>query len=102
MTDTTFATADLCDAHENSVRVLALPWLDLGGRTAFHGQVSTIKACEDNSRVREAVAEPGKGLELLTLNLRSIAFPAVVHERSASRVEMFGDDRATAKAAVAW
>lgn len=67
MTDTTFATADLCDAHEDedSVRVLALPWLDLGGRTAFHGQVSTIKACEDNSRVREAVAEPGKGRVLV-------------------------------------
>lgn len=59
------ATTDLCDAHEADIRVLALPWLDLGGRRAFHGQVSTIKAFEDNSRVREAVAEAGHGRVLV-------------------------------------
>lgn len=60
-----FTTADLCDAHAEAVRVLGLPWLDLGGRKTFHGRISTIKAFEDNSRVREAVAEPGRGRVLL-------------------------------------
>lgn|SRR5690606_18977285 len=61
-----YATTDLCDAHEDKVRVPVLPGLrDLGGRIVFHGVVSTIIAFEDNSRVREAVAEPGKGRVLV-------------------------------------
>lgn len=63
--NTPFATADLCDAHEAQIQVLALPWIDLGGRRAFRGRISTIKAYEDNSRVREAVAEPGRGRVLV-------------------------------------
>lgn len=65
MSTAAFATADLCDQHPDAARVLALPWRDLGGRTAFCGRISTIKAFEDNSRVREAVAEPGRGRVLL-------------------------------------
>ena len=67
-----FATADLCDAHEDRVRVLALPWRDFGGRVAFCGPVSTVLACEDNSRVREAVAEPGNGRVLLIAGAGSL------------------------------
>ena len=58
-------TCDLCDAHEAQVRVLDLALRDFGGRLAFSGVVSTIKAFEDNSRVREAVAEPGQGRVLV-------------------------------------
>lgn len=60
-----FATADLCDAHEDGVQVLALPWRDFGARRAFSGPVSTVLAFEDNSRVREAVHEPGAGRVLV-------------------------------------
>ncbi len=59
-----FKTADLCDAHDDA-RVLDLPLRDYGGRIAFHGPVSTVLAFEDNSRVREAVAEPGQGRVLV-------------------------------------
>lgn len=59
------ATCDLCDAHPERVRVLARPWRDFGGRVAFAGPVSTVLAFEDNSRVREAVSEPGRGRVLL-------------------------------------
>ena len=58
-------TCDLCDAHEAGVRVLELPLRDYGGRIAFAGIVSTVKALEDNSRVREAVFEPGHGRVLV-------------------------------------
>ena len=58
-----WTTADLCDAH--AVSVIALPWMDFGGRRAFCGRVSTIRAYHDNSRVREAVAEPGEGRVLV-------------------------------------
>jgi regulator of ribonuclease activity A len=59
------STCDLCDAHEDVVRVLDLPLRDFGGRIAFSGQISTIKALEDNSKVREAVAEAGRGRVLV-------------------------------------
>ena len=89
MSEAVFATAELCDAHEGAVRVLALPWLDLGGRTAFHGQVSTIKACEDNSRVREAVAEPGTGRVLVVDGGGSLA-RAMLGDQLAARAAQNG------------
>lgn len=58
-------TCDLCDLHDRLVRVLELPLRDFGGRLAFDGEVSTVRAFEDNSRVREAVAEPGRGRVLV-------------------------------------
>ena len=58
-------TCDLCDAHPDAVRVLDLPLRDFGGRRAFAGVVSTVLALEDNSRVREAVMEPGDGRVLV-------------------------------------
>lgn len=60
-----FSTADLCDAHEAAVSVLPLALRDYGGRRAFCGEISTVHAFEDNSRVREAVHEPGRGRVLL-------------------------------------
>jgi regulator of ribonuclease activity A len=65
MRSVNFTTADLCDAHGDKVRVLALPWRDFGGRIAFCGPLSTVLGFEDNSRVREAVSEPGQGRVLL-------------------------------------
>ncbi len=58
-------TCDLCDAHPDAVRVLDLPLRDFGGRVAFAGLISTVCALEDNSRVREAVAEAGAGRVLV-------------------------------------
>ena len=61
MSGPSFATADLSDAHDADVHVLPLQLRDFGGRLAFHGEISTVRAFEDNSRVREAVNEPGRG-----------------------------------------
>jgi regulator of ribonuclease activity A len=58
-------TCDFCDAHPDAVRVLDLPLRDFGGCIAFAGIVSTVLALEDNSRVREAVMEPGDGRVLV-------------------------------------
>ncbi|TRO94285.1 RraA family protein [Glycocaulis profundi] len=54
-------TCDLCDAHPERVRVLAPVFSSFGGRRAFFGPVETVQAHEDNSMVREAVAEAGAG-----------------------------------------
>ncbi|GAB1406889.1 ribonuclease E activity regulator RraA [Thermomonas brevis] len=83
-------TCDLCDAHEAGVRVLELPLRDYGGRIAFAGIVSTVKALEDNSRVREAVAEPGNGRVL------------VIDGGGSLRRSMLGDMLAEKAAANGW
>ncbi|MDR1075522.1 MAG: ribonuclease E activity regulator RraA [Xanthomonadaceae bacterium] len=83
-------TCDLCDKFENEVRVLLLPLRDYGGRIGFSGTVSTLRAWEDNSKVREAVAEPGRGRVL------------VVDGGGSLRRSMLGDQLAERAVASGW
>lgn len=55
------STADLYDAHEESVQVTEPLYRDFGGITAFQGKAATVKVFEDNSLVRKALEEPGNG-----------------------------------------
>ena len=55
----THATADLSDAHGDSIRVMAPIFRDYGGQSAFSGAVVTLKVFEDNSLVRATLEEPG-------------------------------------------
>ncbi|MCB1689845.1 MAG: ribonuclease E activity regulator RraA [Halioglobus sp.] len=57
---TTVSTPDLSDASPE-VDVLALPWVNYGQVRHFGGQVVTIKCHEDNSLVKQCVAEEGRG-----------------------------------------
>ncbi|MEN5116719.1 ribonuclease E activity regulator RraA [Luteimonas sp. TWI662] len=84
------STCDLCDAHPDAVRVLDLPLRDFGGRRAFAGIVSTVRALEDNSRVKEAVAEPGEGRVL------------VIDGGGSTRRSMLGDLLAAQAVANGW
>ncbi|AWF81709.1 putative 4-hydroxy-4-methyl-2-oxoglutarate aldolase [Microbulbifer sp. A4B17] len=59
------STPDLCDAYPDNVRVVDPMFINYGGRERFGGQVVTIKCFEDNSLVRELVAEPGQGKVLV-------------------------------------
>ncbi len=60
------STPDLCDDHPDLVRVVTgLHWYSYGGRERFGGPVATVKCFEDNSRVKEQLAEPGKGRVLV-------------------------------------
>ena len=65
----TFNTPDLCDDFEadlgTSLRVVAPMFQRYGGRTSFFGQIVTLKIFEDNSLVRTAFAEDGKGKVLV-------------------------------------
>ena len=61
-----FSTPDLCDAHPDDVQVVTgLIWHSYGGRQAFGGPIETVKCFEDNSRVKERLAEQGKGRVLV-------------------------------------
>ena len=56
---------DLCDKYGDSLRVLSPMLKNFGGKSCFHGRISTIKCHEDNSLVADAVKEKGiKGTEV--------------------------------------
>ena len=65
----TFKTPDLCDEFETelgkTVRVVAPMFQCYGGRSSFSGEIVTLKIFEDNSLVREAFADNGKGKVLV-------------------------------------
>ena len=69
MTTASFSTCDLCDAHEDDAsgafRVLPPVLRAFGAERPFSGRVHTLRAPEDNSRVREAVNTPGEGRVLV-------------------------------------
>lgn len=61
-----FVTCDLCDDNEGKVAVVAgLQWQSYGGRDRFCGEAVTVKCFEDNSRVKEELANPGAGKVLV-------------------------------------
>lgn len=58
-------TADLCDANEGQISVVAPMFRSFGGRSAFGGPIATLKVFEDNSLVRSALESPGQGRVLV-------------------------------------
>jgi regulator of ribonuclease activity A len=60
-----YLTTDLCDAHEDKVRVVEPMFSSFGGRDAFFGRIATLKLFEDNSLVRSTLATPGDGRVLV-------------------------------------
>lgn len=82
-------TPDICDAHPE-VRVLDPLFINFGGREAFYGPIRTVKCFEDNSLVKQAVAEPGEGAVL------------VVDAGGSMRCAMLGDMLAEQAASNGW
>lgn len=60
-----FQTADLCDAHDDRVQVVAPLFRSYGGRRIFSGPIATLKLFEDNGLVRQALEQPGNGRVLV-------------------------------------
>ena len=69
MTQASFSTCDLCDAHEadqsGAFRVLAPGYHSYGGVPRFFGPAVVLRALEDNSKVRDLLATPGDGRVLV-------------------------------------
>jgi regulator of ribonuclease activity A len=59
------ATTDISDHFGDEARVLSSNLRDFGGRDRFHGSAVTIKCFEDNSRIKESLATPGRGKVLV-------------------------------------
>jgi regulator of ribonuclease activity A len=52
---------DICDQFEDVVTLLDLPLQNFGQRSAFWGEVVTVRCYHDNSVVRKVLSENGKG-----------------------------------------
>lgn len=67
---TALLTTDLLDNNEaliqqEQLRIVAPMFQRYGGKTAFAGQIVTLKLFEDNSLVRAVLGEPGTGKVLV-------------------------------------
>ena len=64
-----FSTCDLCDDHKSdgdgAFRVLPPVFRSFGGRARFAGPAATVKCHEDNTLVKAALDEPGRGRVLV-------------------------------------
>ena len=60
-----FTTADLCDRFAAELQIGEPLFRDYGGTVRFAGPIATLKCFEDNSRVRNLVAEAGRGRVLV-------------------------------------
>ncbi len=60
-----FATTDLSDEFGEELQACQPIFRDFGGKICFAGPIATIKCFEDNSLVRDLVAEPGEGRVLV-------------------------------------
>ncbi|WP_292057302.1 ribonuclease E activity regulator RraA [Brevundimonas sp. UBA5936] len=61
----TFATADLCDAHPEAVKVCQVSFRSFGQVAAFHGPIRTLSVLDDNALVRQTLERPGQGAVLV-------------------------------------
>jgi regulator of ribonuclease activity A len=60
-----YKTTDLCDAFETRVKLAAPVFRAFGKRTAFSGEIATVRVFEDNSLVRDVLATDGDGRVLV-------------------------------------
>ncbi|MBM6402156.1 ribonuclease E activity regulator RraA [Phycicoccus sonneratiae] len=58
-------TADLYDDHGEALQSCHTQFRNLGGRSAFEGQITTVKVFEDNVIVKQILAEEGAGRVLV-------------------------------------
>ncbi|MCG6232761.1 putative 4-hydroxy-4-methyl-2-oxoglutarate aldolase [Vibrio furnissii] len=58
-------TPDICDQYESQVTLLELPLQNFGMRSAFWGQIVTVRCYHDNSKVKELLSQNGKGKVLV-------------------------------------
>ena len=62
---TAFATADLCDAHPDKVKVCTTAFRSFGKVTAFSGPIRTLSVLDDNALVRSTLEGAGRGAVLV-------------------------------------
>ena len=83
----TFKTADLLDAADQAVQVVAPGFANFGGKTRFYGPIATVRSDNDNSRVREYLWTPGEGRVLVIDNGGSLTCAMLGDMMAAKAIE---------------
>jgi regulator of ribonuclease activity A len=65
VSDATWATADLADAHPGTVHAVLAVFTDFGGVRKFHGPIATLRVDEDYRPVLRELQQPGHGRVLV-------------------------------------
>jgi regulator of ribonuclease activity A len=60
-----FSTADLVDAHGDTVRSCEAQFRQYGGRLRFFGPIRTIRSKEDNALIKQTLSGAGNGAVLV-------------------------------------
>lgn len=58
-------TSTLCDIYSDQVDVVEPIFSSFGGKSAFHGKITTVKCFESNGLIEEVLEEDGTGRVLL-------------------------------------
>lgn len=87
MTTSPIATADLYDERGDELDSLSVQLQNIGGRTAFHGEIRTIRCYRDNALVKATLATPGEGAVLVVDGGGSLESALVGDLIAASAVE---------------
>ncbi|MDA0148697.1 putative 4-hydroxy-4-methyl-2-oxoglutarate aldolase [Vibrio sp. LaRot3] len=58
-------TPDICDKFEDHVTYVNLPLSNFGRRSAFWGEIVTVRCYHDNSKVRDMLEQDGTGKVLV-------------------------------------
>ena len=82
-----WATTDLCDRFPDRLAIAAPVLRSFGGRRRFDGAIATVRCFEDNSLVRERLAEPGAGRVLVVDGGASMKCALVGDQLGASGVK---------------
>ncbi len=61
MSQQSYLTTDLCDAHSDNIQIANPLFNDYGGIKQFHGSIVTVKVFEDNVLVKETLSQKADG-----------------------------------------
>ena len=79
-----FTTPDLCDEYGDSIQVALANYRSYGAIEKFYGQLETVKCPDDNSIVKEVLAEKGYK-KVLVIDAGNINYASMIGDQIASK-----------------
>ena len=79
-----FTTPDLCDEYGDSIQVALANYRSYGAIEKFYGHLETVKCPDDNSIVKEVLAERGYK-KVLVIDAGNINYASMIGDQIASK-----------------
>ena len=88
--DNNFSTPDLCDEFGHTIQVSQGNYSSYGAINKFYGEIETVLCPDDNSKVKEVLAEEGSNRVL------------IINAEGVNHASMIGDQIVTQASANGW